>query len=190
MGTRQASEPKRYVALLRGINVGGHRVKLDDLRRMFSELGLEDVVTFLASGNVIFSAASEDEAGLTGRIELHLADRLGYEVPTFLRAPAELGRVASFRPPGHAEGRSLYVIFLRAPADDELRTRFAEVDSESDRFTVSGREVYWSIEGKLSESPLFGAGLDRIAGDAPATTRNVTSLQRLVAKLEAEELGR
>ena len=54
----------QYIAFLRGINVGGHRVKMDRLRAIFAELGLKDVSTFIASGNVLFSTESDDVDGL------------------------------------------------------------------------------------------------------------------------------
>ena len=80
----------RYIALLRGINVGGHRVKMDRLRGLFEARGFEDVATFIASGNVIFSSDSVDAASLGRDIEEHLENELGYEVATFIRTPAEM----------------------------------------------------------------------------------------------------
>ncbi|NIP77811.1 MAG: hypothetical protein GWM90_00855, partial [Gemmatimonadetes bacterium] len=59
----------------------------------------------------------------------------------------------------------------------------AGIGSDADRFTFHGREIYWSIAGKLSDSPLFGRGLERATGDAPTTMRNATSLRRLLARL-------
>ena len=86
---------KRYIAFLRGINVGGHRVKMDRLRSLFEEMGLADVSTFIASGNVVFSANSNDVDSLSSRIEQCLAQRLGYDVATFIRTPAELEAIAA-----------------------------------------------------------------------------------------------
>lgn len=173
----------RYVALLRGINVGGHRVKMDRLREIFVEMGYDDVSTFIASGNVIFSAPTKDADALAEGIERDLAEALGYDVPTFLRTPAELARVVAHEPPGHDEGRALYVFFLKRPPDGALKRRLAEVTSAADRFTVHGREIYWSIDGRMSDSPLFATGLDRALGESLMTSRNVTSLGKLVAKL-------
>jgi uncharacterized protein (DUF1697 family) len=76
----------RYIAFLRGINVGGHRVKMDRLRAIFAELGLKDVSTFIASGNVLFTTESGDADGLRERIESQLASQLGYEVPNSRRS--------------------------------------------------------------------------------------------------------
>ncbi|MFV1988349.1 MAG: DUF1697 domain-containing protein [Gemmatimonadota bacterium] len=177
----------KYVAFLRGINVGGHRVKMDRLREIFEEMGLADVSTFIASGNVIFSVTSTDVDQLTKNIERHLEQRLGYSVLTFLRSPAELDAIAAFEPAEVGEGQhpdpSLYVSFLREPADPDLRATFAGLRSEMDEFRFSQREIYWMIQGKLSESPLFGSGIERATRGIPNTARNVTTLRRLVARL-------
>lgn len=177
----------QYVALLRGINVGGHRVKMDRLRALFEELGLQDVSTFIASGNVIFSTDSADAYSLTDRIERHLVQELGYEVPTFLRSPVELADIAAFEPPAAERGEhpepSLYVAFLSTPPSTQLRDKLTSLCSETDHFFFAKREVYWLIQGKLTESPLFAKEFAKATRGVPATTRNVTTLRRLVAKL-------
>ena len=81
-----------YIALLRGINVGGHRIKMERLRELFAELGLSNVRTHIQSGNVFFESPETDRDALTTAIEAHLARALGYKVPVFLRTPAELER--------------------------------------------------------------------------------------------------
>ena len=176
----------QYIALLRGINVGGHRVKMDRLRELFEELGLTNVSTFIASGNVIFSAHSGDVEALSDKIEKHLAQRLGYEVATFLRSPAQLDAIAARSEPPDGERRpstsSVYVIFLRGPAGDTLRSTFASLGSEMDEFRFSGAEIYWRIQGKLTESPLFGRGLDGALRGIPTTTRNMNTVRRLAAR--------
>ncbi len=75
----------RTIAFLRAINVGGHTVKMDVLRRHFELLGYTDVETFIASGNVIFTAPSHNAQMLEMTIENKLREALGYEVATFLR---------------------------------------------------------------------------------------------------------
>ncbi len=179
------NDVQRYVALLRGINVGGHRVKMDRLRELFGELGFSDVATFIASGNVIFSAPSTDADALERDIEAHLHQQLGYEVATFVRSPSELAAVAEREPVapwGRGDEDSLYVMFLHAPPDAQMRDRFSDLSSATDDFQFYGREVYWLIRGKLSESPLFGPGVSKATGKVPNTTRNMTSVRRLVAK--------
>jgi uncharacterized protein (DUF1697 family) len=177
----------QYIAFLRGINVGGHRVKMDRLRGFFEDMGLSNVSTFIASGNVIFSASSGDVDSLSDKIERHLAQRLGYDVATFIRSPAELEAIAAFQT-AEAEGGepsafSLYVILLRAPADDALRSTLSDLGSEMDEFQFSGREIYWLIQGKLTESHLLGTELEKATRGISTTTRNITTIRRLVTRL-------
>lgn len=176
----------QYIALLRGINVGGHRVKMGRLRSLFEELGFDDVSTFIASGNVIFTTASVDVDALRDSIEAHLERELGYEVATFLRTSDRLAEIAGKE--GEAgPSSSHYVIFLHVPAPDSLCSALEGLNSEMDAFHWSGHEVHWRIQGKLSESPLFGAGLDRATRGIPTTARNMNTLRRLVAKTGPRE---
>ena len=70
----------QYLALLRGINVGGNNIiKMADLKACFESLGLTDVVTYIQSGNVIFKSAEKDKAKLTKMIEAGLSKRFNYE---------------------------------------------------------------------------------------------------------------
>jgi len=181
----------RYIAFLRGINVGGHRVKMDRLRELFERLGLTDVSTFLASGNVVFESDANDVATLTRQIERHLAHELGYDVATFLRSPTQLSEIVAFGVPA-AEGdadegtgaqKSVHVVFLREAASRSQRTNFEELNTNMDEFIVGFTEIYWIISGRLSDSPLFDRGLDGALEGASATTRNLDTLRRIAGRL-------
>ena len=78
----------RYAAFLRAVNVGGRVVKMDALKKIFESMGLADVETFIASGNVVFS--SKGVKGLDAKIAAGLEKALGYEVPTFVRTVGEI----------------------------------------------------------------------------------------------------
>src|SRR5690242_5979860 len=89
----------RYVAFLRGMNLGKRRIKNEELRQHFEAMGFEEVATFRASGNVIFSTPKrEAEAKLAQRVEAELDERLGYDVPVFLRSMKELAAIAAQEP--------------------------------------------------------------------------------------------
>ncbi len=178
----------RYFAFLRGINVGGHRIKMDRLRELVEALRFAQVETFIASGNVIFSSPSHDVDAMEGRIADHLHADLGYEVVTRIRSQAELEGIAAFEPKDPAPAdQSVYVILLPEAPDVELRQNLDALSSDMDHFEFSGREAYWLIRGKLSESPLFGMGLAKMTGGASTTMRNMTTLRRLLAKYPASD---
>lgn len=169
---------RSWVALLRGINVGGHRVKMDRLRAVLGELGLGDVSTYIASGNALFTSDAEDRGALAAHIERGLHAALGYEVATFLRTPAELREVAAF----DEAATTTSVVFLKEPPGPELRSRFEAARSDVDDFSFGEREIYWLIDVKMSESPLF-RGFTRLTRGVENTMRNLTTVQKLAAKL-------
>ena len=174
----------RYVAFLRAINVGGRVVKMERLRELFESLGMRDVETFIASGNVVFETRAADAAALETRIERHLAKALGYEVATFLRTTDELAAVAAHVPFAGAdpvpEGHALSVGFLKAAPGDAQRAALMAHRGANDDFHLHQREVWWWCRTRVSDSAFNGARLERAIG--PATMRNVTTVRKLGAK--------
>ena len=110
----------RWVALLRGINVGGHRIiKKDELQAIFEGCGLTDVRTVLASGNVVFSSDSTSEEALTELIESALEEVLGYHVDVMVRTIAYLIELIALDPFGEigpGDGHN-YVTFMTRTLD-------------------------------------------------------------------------
>ena len=175
---------QRYCALLRAINVGGHTVKMEQLRALFASLGFASVTTYIASGNVIFEAPGEDAGALEDRVERHLRQELGYDVGTFLRTTEELAAIAGYEPfpPQDAPVHGMYVSFFKAPLSGESREKVLALRSETDDFHVHGRELYWLCRTRLSDSPLFSGTLLAKAVGAPSTMRNVTTVRKMAAK--------
>ena len=173
----------RYVALLRAINVGGHVVKMDQLRKLFEELSFANVQTFIASGNVVFEASAGRADAIETAIEGHLQKALGYEVRTFLRSPEEIMGVVA-RPPfaGHdLDGASIYVLFLKEEVSPAMRKALRALRTELDDFDAYGREAYWlrrKVKERTGEPP---PPIERVLR-GPATSRNITTVQRLAAK--------
>jgi uncharacterized protein (DUF1697 family) len=174
----------KYVAFLRAINVGGHVVKMDQLRRLFEEMKFANVETFIASGNVIFDSRAAATA-LESKIEKYLNQQLGYEVKTFLRTVPELAAIAAHKPFSDAElnatGHILYVGFLgKAPGQSQIEVVMS-LAGRVDSFQVSQRELYWLCRKSFSESEVSGALLEKKLGMA-ATLRNINTVRRIVAK--------
>jgi uncharacterized protein (DUF1697 family) len=177
----------RYVALLRGINVGGHNVKMERLRTLFEELKLDNVATFIASGNVLFDSRVRNIAKLELQIEEHLQAALGYAVPTFIRSATELTAIAAYQPFASPEividapGTSLYISFVKSSPPAAVQEKTLALRTATDEFHLTEREVYWICRIKLSESPLFqGDPLGKAIG-MPMTMRNVTTVRKLAA---------
>jgi uncharacterized protein (DUF1697 family) len=175
----------RYVAFLRAINVGGHVVKMDRLRALFSDLKLRNVETFIASGNVLFETSVADAEALERRIEKHLEQSLGYAVATFLRTPEALRALADHEPfpldASEPADCARSIGFLKSSPADEAREKLFSFADELNAFHVNGREVYWLSRTKISDSKLSGATFEKSLR-MPATFRNVTTVRKLAAR--------
>lgn len=172
-----------YIALLRGINVSGHRlIKMADLKRMCEEMGLAQVQTYIQSGNVLFTAGEEREA-LRRRIEQQIAAVFGFDVPVALRTPAELESVIArcpFAPAQLQAGESLYVSFLTEPAAPEGIGRLLATAAEPDQLGLVGEEVYLLYRQPSHKSKLTNSLLEKRLG-VPATSRNWQTTCKLAA---------
>jgi uncharacterized protein (DUF1697 family) len=176
----------RYVALLRGINLGRRRLKMDRLEELFKELRFGDVSTFIASGNVLFTSGSREQAALERKIERQLEAALGYEVDTFVRTAEELSAVVEF----HAAestgpcGDNVYVSFFREPLGAARARKLAACETETDRFVVRGHELFWLCRTKMSESTVWASPAMKAVGlPAASTMRNLTTLRKLTERL-------
>lgn len=109
----------RYVALLRGINVGGNNlIKMIELRSSFASMGFTDVVTYIQSGNVIFSSKQKNKAKLTALIEEALSEAFSYESKVVVVSGSEMGQVVAQAPKGFGKDPELYrydVLFVKEP---------------------------------------------------------------------------
>jgi uncharacterized protein (DUF1697 family) len=168
----------RYVAFLRAINVGGHVVKMEALRELFSGMKFSGVETFIASGNVIFETKSTPDQKLEQKIEKHLEAALGYEVGTFVRSVEEIRAISVYEPFSN-NGYVLNVGFMRGPLRDagQLKAFITEVDD----FHVHGREVYWLCKIRQSDSKFPAKKFEKAIGGA-VTWRNMNTVVRLAAK--------
>ncbi len=157
---------------------------MDDLRRLFTEIGCRQVETFIASGNVIFAPPRGTVPALIERIEHHLHRALGFEVRTFLRTGAELDAIARHPPFPASQVQSagaLVVGFLAGAPGAAARRALATLTSQHDVVEIHGRELYWLTRGRQSESPLSNAVFERALGVA-ATFRSITTVARLAER--------
>jgi uncharacterized protein (DUF1697 family) len=186
--TEEAKRAKktRYIALLRGINVGGHTVKMDRLKKLFEETGLKKVETFIASGNVIFESAVNSVEALEKKVAGHLEKALGYAVATFIRTDAELARIAAHPAFPDRADHSIYIAFLGAEPSKESQARLMKHRTNLDDFHVHKREAYWLCRTpRMSDSGFFKIGIEKALG-MPATVRNSTTVAKLVEKYPCE----
>ncbi len=171
----------RFVALLRGVNVGGITVKSAALAAMARDIGLADVRTVLASGNLVFSA-NEDEPTLKARIEAALGDTFGYDAWIVLTTVDRIAAVIdayAFEP--DRDGYQPYVLFGSDPAVlDEIVDAAAAVAGDHEQVAPGDGVVYWECpKGSSTDTP-FAKLVTKAKYRSTTTTRNLRTLRKLL----------
>jgi uncharacterized protein (DUF1697 family) len=177
----------RYVALLRAINVSGQKIiKMEDLRRIMDMPGIKNISTFIQSGNVLFDSAENDTEKLRIKIEKKLHKDLGYEVETFVRSAGEMASVLKNNPFAQTESAhktAVYVCFLSGtPAREKIKDIEA-LSFDMEQYRVIGSELYcWMIKDVERKEVFTNKIMEKKLG-LTATSRNITSVTKLVALL-------
>lgn len=176
---------ERYVAFLRGMNLGGRRIKNEELRGHFEQMGFAEVATFRASGNVAFSDPGSDAEGkLAQRVEAELDERLGYDVPVFLRSIEEVVAIAAQEPfeakALAASKGKLQVSLLMEKPKAAARKQALALATDDDLLAIEGRELYWLPSGGISESDLDLKGIAAALG--PGTIRTMGTIEQIASK--------
>jgi uncharacterized protein (DUF1697 family) len=177
------------VSMLRGVNLGKRRMRMEDLRAVYESLGLTAVETHLQSGNVVFWTARAG-AGLAAKIEAAIEERFGFHSASILRTAAEMQDVIARNPfAGRAgiEPGKLLVVFLAADPGEEARQKARAVPADPEEVRVDGRELYIYFPNGQARPKLSMTAMDR-AIRVEGTGRNwntVTALAERAARLEA-----
>lgn len=182
----------RYLALLRGINVGGrNKVAMADLREMAAALGLTDATTYIQSGNLLFSCAEADTAELAGMLETEIADRLGVRPAVVVLSQEQLKQVIADNPfPGESNPKCLHAVFRRDEVGpDGIAAIAAAVQQATDAgsrddATVVGRTLFLHTPDGFGRSEL-AAKLTSSRAQATGTARNWATVMKLTEMLDA-----
>jgi uncharacterized protein (DUF1697 family) len=174
-----------YAAFLRGINVGvHHRITNEELRNVFSAMGLGEVRSFRASGNVAFTAGRRPLADMTVEIEAALERSLGYPVPAFLRAAEHMREIAAMQPfdPELVEASTgkLQVSILPRLPPAPTRKKALELAGEDDLLAFGQCELYWLPSGGTLDSALDLNAIERMIG--PSTRRTKNMIEQMAVK--------
>jgi uncharacterized protein (DUF1697 family) len=178
----RAGGKSTYIALLRGINLGGHKiVKMDQLRKMFEELGFGGVKTYIQSGNVVFNAAARDSASLAKKIEEKIVSQFGFSAAVLVKTAAEIGQIIKNNPLVKEKGvdvSRLHVTFLSSAPDKSLLKILDETDAEDDRFCCVGEAVYLYCPNGYHATKLGNNVLGKML-KVGTTTRNWRTVNQL-----------
>lgn len=175
---------KTYIALLRAINVGGHRkIKMADLRNMFESMGFEEVKTYIQSGNVVFKSTLNDTEKLADSIEKEIEKVFGHDVTVMIRTPDDFEALLKKNPfDGMDEDPyRLYITFFRKRISAEIQLKLTEKSNEFEKFEFMNGELFSLINKKSGQKVMFSNQFVEKSTGFPATIRNRNSVTKILA---------
>ncbi len=173
---------KTYIALLRGVNVGGHnQIRMAALKKLCEDLGCQAVETYVNSGNVVFRSSEEDGAALTRHLQAGLHESLGLDAPILIREPQDLARILTSNPflsGQEHDPTKLHVMFLFGPADPARLAALVKPPQCEEEYAVGEQEIYLFYPNGLGRATLGKVLTERKLG-VLTTTRNWNTVNAL-----------
>lgn len=174
-----------YIALLRGINVGGHnKIKMADLKSLLEGMGLQKVKTYIQSGNVLFESNVEEDQ-LRLQLEGEIQKTFGFPVPVILRTAEEYERIireCPYSTEALKEGESVQIAFLGGEPSQDGINHLHNFKSNNDECKVIGKDVYLYFRQSIRDSKL-ATQLPKLG--VPATVRNWNTVMKLDTMVKA-----
>jgi len=178
----------KYIAMLRGINVSGSKpVKMEQLRASLTALGLGDVKTYIQSGNIVFAAAPEAAASLSGKIEKRILKDFSFVVPVLLRTVREMEEIVRENPLLKVTGvdhAKLHVTFLSTNPPKTAVGQLLPLAVPPEQLFIVGREIYLYCPNGYGNTKLSNVTIEKKLS-VGATTRNWKTVNTLLAMAQS-----
>lgn len=172
----------KYVAFLRGINVGGkNKVSMPELKELFEENGFFDVVTYINSGNIIFSSDNTDEKKLKEKCEVLIADKFQLNIPVMILSVDDLVTALGHAPSwwGQDKDSKHNAIFVLPPTTvDEVFKEVGEIKPEYEKVDYYGRVIFWSAPIKTFSRTRWSKIVGSSVYDS-ITIRNANTVRKI-----------
>jgi uncharacterized protein (DUF1697 family) len=165
-----------HISFLRGVNMTGHnKMKMADLTALYIKLGFNDPVTFIQSGNVVFSTTDEYKVNeLSRKIENGIKESYGYDVPVMIRSVDELKMLIPVNPyllEENFEPSKMAVVFLHEKASEDQTDKVININYPPDKFTVAGSEIFIYCPNGFGRTKLYTNFFEKKMG-VTGTARN------------------
>ncbi len=180
-----------YIALLRGINVGGGKaIRMPELLMAFEGLGFKKVVTYVQSGNVVFEGGDYDPKKIALLVENAIKHKFGFKIKVIIRTAGELEKIVSGNPllkHPEIEFDKLHITFLANMPDERLVLKLHMPKKKNEQYTISGREVYLHCPDGYGKTRLNNQAFEKKLA-MPATTRNWKTINALLEISKSKNL--
>lgn len=174
------SNTTRYIAFLRGINVGKIRIKMADLKSAFEIMGFSNATTFLQTGNVTFESA-ESIPAIKITLEKGLSQTFNYDAYVLIYPFSVLNEITQNYPMERVETHHGYIIFVETVAVfEDLKTIALDMDQSKDGIAEGNNILYWRVERGASTNTPFSKILAKAKYKSTTTVRNINTLELMV----------
>jgi uncharacterized protein (DUF1697 family) len=147
----RGSVTRRYVALLRAVNVGGHStMKMEDLRALCQKAGFDGVRTYIQTGNIVLSSTETDASKVARKIERAIEAAMGYRTKAVVLSPKELKQAAARNPFKEDPDLRRHLMFLSGEPDRAARDRLIAMEGKEYRFKIHGKVLYYAYPGSYA----------------------------------------
>lgn len=169
----------KYIAFLRGINVGNIRIKMLDLKLAFEQLGFTDVKTILQTGNVVFMA-DEDASSIKSMLEKALTATFHYDAFVQIYEFTALEKIIEGYPMQRIETHHAYVVFVENESIfEELKLQVQNIGMEAAEIRFGKQVIYWRVPKGESTETSFAKILNKARYKSHTTTRNINTLEKM-----------
>ena len=180
------SKKEKYIAFLRGINVGGHhKVPMADLKKALEKLGFDNIITILNSGNIIFDAKADKEETIEKVISEHLENFFEFPIPTIVRRSDEIMEMFlndPFKGIEVTKDIRLYISLLKDDMDADLKLPWTSEDGSFKILEKNGKNILSVLDLSVSGTPKAMGVVERYYGKG-VTTRNWKTIERIEKKI-------
>lgn len=175
---------EKYIALLRGINVGkARKILMVDLREALAKEGYEDIQTYIQSGNVVFSSTKDDVPLIEHSISTLIKNSFSHDVPVMVRTAQEFQELVDRNPfIQDSEIEQLHVAFLQSPPQPERVAGLETLQSHGDSLHIHSKDIFIRCKGAYRDSKIANPSIERKLKQE-ATTRNWKTVLKLSAML-------
>ena len=173
---------KKYIAILRGINVSGQKlIKMAELIKHLEELSFKNISTYIQSGNVLFHSNISNQKELALKIGNKIKEKYGFDVPVIVKNAEEFKRISNNNPFLNQRSEDidkLYVTFLAEETTHELAGKFKEIDYKPDEFILDGKVLYGFVGNGYGNTKFSNTFIENKL-KTTATTRNWKTVLKL-----------
>jgi uncharacterized protein (DUF1697 family) len=173
---------KIYIALLRGINVSGHKlIKMTELKEMFQKAGFSNVTTYIQSGNVVFSAKEEDIFSIQAKIKTNILKTFGFDVDVQVLDVEKLNRITlnhSFLKENEDRIKFIYYTLLDEKPNEELVKELEQLEQTTEFFKITDEVIYCFYPNGVGRAKWHGTFFEKKL-KVSSTTRNYNTMKKL-----------